>query len=85
MSPDPVPSLWRREPVLVTAAAVGVLTALSTALLMVGAGTDWPTALGTAIAQLGAIVGGGKVAQTQAWSPARVEDQFLDAETVFDG
>lgn len=71
----------RTEPIRYTALVAGLLTATATVLTLLGQGTDLLTALGTAIAQLALIVGGGELARTQAWAPESV-DRILDAESV---
>lgn len=75
------PSLWARQPVLVMSAVAGFFVAVGGALVAIGDGVDPLIAIGMAITEFAVVFGGGKVAQTQAWAPASV-NEIIDAETV---
>lgn len=72
---------WSREPVLISALIAGVLAAVGGALVTISQGVPVLAAVGTAITQIGLVVGGGYVARTQAYSP-HTADQIMDADAI---
>ena len=69
------------EPVRAAALIAGLLATIGGALIAVSQGVDVLAAVGTALAQLGLVVGGGEIGRANAWGP-RTVDTIMDADAV---
>lgn len=72
------------EPVRLYALIAGLLTAAGGALVAIGEGVDPLVAIGTAIVSFGVVVGGGELGRSQAYSPARHNQEVGELRDLLD-
>jgi hypothetical protein len=70
----------RHEPVRLAALLAGGITSTGTLLVHLASAADWRLALGTALLNLGVVVGGGELARRDAVSPATHDLEVALAE-----